>query len=64
MTGTAKGAFASGYPTALRIAALVAAAGGVIAFGTIRRGASVTSVTHPDAAHACQPAACLEHASG
>lgn len=64
MTGTAKDAFASGYPTALRIAAIVAAAGGAIAFATIRRGATVTSVTQPDVAHACQPAACLENASG
>jgi Na+/melibiose symporter-like transporter len=55
MTGTARSAFADGYPTAMRIAAGVSAAGGVIAWATIRRGRVVTSVTHPDIGQACQP---------
>jgi EmrB/QacA subfamily drug resistance transporter len=55
MTGPARSAFADGYPTAMRIAAGVSAAGGVIAWATIRRGRVVASVTRADIGQACQP---------
>lgn len=60
MTGTARNAFAHGYPTAMRIAAGVAATGGAIAFATIRRGRVVTPVSHADVGQACHPAGVCE----
>jgi EmrB/QacA subfamily drug resistance transporter len=43
-----------GYPTALAISAVLCAAGGIVAFATIRRGARVKSVTSPVMAEPCQ----------
>ncbi len=56
ITGTAGSAFAKGYPTAMRIAAGVAAAGGMVAWATIRRGRVVVPVAHADVGQACHPA--------
>jgi EmrB/QacA subfamily drug resistance transporter len=64
MTGGARSAFARGYPTAMRIAACVAAAGGVVAWATIRRGATVAPVPHADLSQACHSSSLSEEVSG
>jgi MFS family permease len=64
ITGTARSAFTNGYPTAMRIAAVLAVVGGVTAWLTIRRGRVVASVPHPDVGTACQsPVLCDEIAA-
>lgn len=65
ITAAGGSAFAHGYPTAMRIAAGVAAAGGVISWATIRRGRVVIAVAHADVGQACHPAdVCSEAAEG
>ncbi len=50
---------ADGYATAMRIAAIATASGGVIAAITVRRTAVVHPAAHPDPTHACGDAALL-----
>jgi EmrB/QacA subfamily drug resistance transporter len=45
--------FAAGYQRVMLISAGLAAAGGVVAFATVRRGAAVTPGIHPSPAHGC-----------
>ena len=47
------GALSAGFMTAMRICAATCAAGGVIAFATVRTAAKVDTHTHPSLVHAC-----------
>jgi EmrB/QacA subfamily drug resistance transporter len=56
--------YTAAYGRAMLIAALVCAAGGVVALLTVRRGADVSAAPPPSPQHACQhPAGCLRPAA-
>jgi EmrB/QacA subfamily drug resistance transporter len=60
-TATTPEAFQAGYTRALLLSAALCAAGGMIAFATIRNGAKVRPAPHVHATHACgDPAVCEE----
>jgi EmrB/QacA subfamily drug resistance transporter len=60
-TATTPEAFQAGYTRALLISAALCAAGGLVAFVTIRGGAKVRAAPHVHATHACgDPAMCEE----
>ena len=54
-TGLAR-SLATGYPTALRISAVLCAVGAAISWRSVRSSASVRSIIHPDPQHACHDA--------
>jgi MFS family permease len=51
-----------GYPAALRISAVICAAGAVVAWLFVRETIPVRTVTHPDPLHACHDAVCVHAA--
>jgi EmrB/QacA subfamily drug resistance transporter len=53
LTDLSGGAFSAGYGRAMRISAALCAAGGVVAFATIRRQAPVPAIPHPSPGQGC-----------